>query len=290
MKKKVNFFIVGAPKCGTTAFANALNDHSEVFIPSVKEPHFFCDDWPSFRRYSTLAQYESIYENGQFWGDASVWYLYSDCAHKNIKKYNGEAKIIIFLREPWDMLPSLHNQLVFSGREPEKDFNRAWARDDNSLKKISTDKAIVREHLNYKENGFYYENVKKYVDEFGEKNVLVVFFEDIKHAPEAVLKNIFSFIGLKSEHVEVKKDNAARRHRFPWLTGFIINPPPIFKSIKKALKKIIFRDQGKSYLRRFYSVMSVPAERSNVAPSAKKEMLERFGSDWDKVRKTYGKI
>ena len=36
-----DFFIVGAPKCGTTALAKLLNDHSEVEFSKEKEPHFF---------------------------------------------------------------------------------------------------------------------------------------------------------------------------------------------------------------------------------------------------------
>jgi hypothetical protein len=38
MARKPNFFIVGAPKCGTTALSEYLRSHPDVFFSSPKEP------------------------------------------------------------------------------------------------------------------------------------------------------------------------------------------------------------------------------------------------------------
>ena len=39
--KKVDFFIVGAPKAGTTSLYHYLNEHSDIEMSSQKEPDFF---------------------------------------------------------------------------------------------------------------------------------------------------------------------------------------------------------------------------------------------------------
>ena len=39
-----NFFIVGAPKCGTTSLDEYLRQHPNVFISRPKEPHYFSTD------------------------------------------------------------------------------------------------------------------------------------------------------------------------------------------------------------------------------------------------------
>lgn len=44
-----NFFIVGAPKCGTTAWATYLSNHPDIFVPKAKEPHFFTTDHANYR-------------------------------------------------------------------------------------------------------------------------------------------------------------------------------------------------------------------------------------------------
>ena len=38
---KVDFFIVGAPKAGTTSLYKYLNQHQDVVMSSVKEPNYF---------------------------------------------------------------------------------------------------------------------------------------------------------------------------------------------------------------------------------------------------------
>ena len=36
-----NFFIIGASKCGTSALADALKIHPDIFMSERKEPNFF---------------------------------------------------------------------------------------------------------------------------------------------------------------------------------------------------------------------------------------------------------
>ena len=45
--KKPNTFIIGAPKCGTSAMANYLDQHPDIYVSPIKEPHYFIkDDMP----------------------------------------------------------------------------------------------------------------------------------------------------------------------------------------------------------------------------------------------------
>ena len=42
--RQPDFFIVGAPKCGTSALAGYLREHPDCFMCWPKEPLFFCED------------------------------------------------------------------------------------------------------------------------------------------------------------------------------------------------------------------------------------------------------
>ena len=42
--QKPDFFIVGAPKCGTTSLYYYLRQHPQIFMPDYKEPHYFGKD------------------------------------------------------------------------------------------------------------------------------------------------------------------------------------------------------------------------------------------------------
>ena len=39
-----NFFIIGAPKCGTTSLAAWLAEHPAIYMSQIKEPHYFSSD------------------------------------------------------------------------------------------------------------------------------------------------------------------------------------------------------------------------------------------------------
>jgi hypothetical protein len=52
-RAKPNFFIVGAPKCGTTPLYEYLKDHPNVFMPQLKEPHFFAENMRGRRSFYT---------------------------------------------------------------------------------------------------------------------------------------------------------------------------------------------------------------------------------------------
>jgi len=112
-----NFFIVGAPKCGTTAWVEYLESHPDICFSSAKEPHFFNTDFPGFRWANSLDEYLLFFnecEGTKVIGEASVQYLYSNDSAKNIAGISPSAKILIFLRSPSSFLRSYHNQLLIN--------------------------------------------------------------------------------------------------------------------------------------------------------------------------------
>ena len=42
--RKPNFLIVGAAKSGTTALAEYLRQHPDIYIPEIKEPRYFISE------------------------------------------------------------------------------------------------------------------------------------------------------------------------------------------------------------------------------------------------------
>ncbi|RLG08342.1 MAG: sulfotransferase, partial [Thaumarchaeota archaeon] len=108
--KKPNFFIVGAPKCGTHAMYTFLKAHPEIFMPERKEFQYFATDLVRGTQYELSEEeylsYFRIAKDEKRLGEASTWYLYSKKAASNIKKFNPHAKIIVMLRHPIEMMYS----------------------------------------------------------------------------------------------------------------------------------------------------------------------------------------
>lgn len=95
--KLPNFFIVGAPKCGTTAWVEYLRAHPDVFFPNVKDQCYFALDLPNFRLTKTPAHYAALYANcgaAKVVGEASAMYLFSTAAARAIRDHDPASKIL----------------------------------------------------------------------------------------------------------------------------------------------------------------------------------------------------
>ena len=124
--RKPDFFIVGAPKCGTTALCDYLNQHPQVYVSANKEPFYFGSDLPGHLDW-TQQNYLALFEPAgeRTCGEASVWYLYSKSAAQEIRTFNPEARIIIMLRNPVEMAYAMHNQGLYNLTEDIEDFDEA---------------------------------------------------------------------------------------------------------------------------------------------------------------------
>jgi Sulfotransferase domain len=200
--RKPGFFIVGAPKCGTTALDHYLAKHPDVFM-ARKEMHCFGSDLrfsPQFYRRDEktyLAEFDAA-RDSQLAGEASVWYLRSESAATEIKAFNPDARIIIMLRNPSDMLHSLYHQFRFDGNEQLPSFLEALdaEQDRRAGRRLGRQHYFVQ-GLVYRDNARYSQQVKRYLDVFGHDRVHVIIYDDFAANPEAVYGRTLDFLGLK---------------------------------------------------------------------------------------------
>ena len=150
---KPNFYVVGAPKCGTTSLYRYLSEHPQIFLPKKKELHFFSR--PELDRYSKgtgdrqvlqslprqLHEYESFYNGVSASeiaiGDISPSYFVHLGAAARIKSYNNEAKVIVCLRNPIDKAFSQYMHQVALGKEPLSFYQAIEAEEDRKNGRIS---------------------------------------------------------------------------------------------------------------------------------------------------------
>ena len=141
-----DFFILGAPKCGTTALFSYLDDHPDIFMPAVKEPTYFAHDlWDTRTHITDPDRYSALFAGrkaGQITGEASTFQLVSKVAVTEILQAKPEAKFIVCLRNPLEMLPSLHAQALKVGLETDTNLERAWQRQAYARAEGQTERII----------------------------------------------------------------------------------------------------------------------------------------------------
>ncbi len=196
----VDFFIVGAPKSGTTALYSYLSTHPDIFLPTHKEPNYFAEDYPNIGgRLKTLTEYEKLYvkHNRKIAGDASVCYLASDTAPKGIKNYNPGAKIIIMFRNPIDLFLSEHSQLLYSFYEDVENPFQAWQLQE-SRKQGNDIPSSCREPeaLQYRKACRLGKHLQRYTDIFPRNNILTIFLKILSAHRKAFTGTSCSFLTL----------------------------------------------------------------------------------------------
>jgi Sulfotransferase domain len=195
-----DFFIVGHPKCGTTAMADSLGRHPQIFVPAIKEPQFLAtDERYRGRPEMTLEEYLSLFVDAgteQKAGEASVLNLWSKTAAAKIADLRPDARIIAIFREPASFLRSLHLQFVQGHAETEKDFRAALALDDERLAGTLDPRssAAFPEMLVYSSFVRYVDQLRRYRDLFPTEQILVLVYEDFRDDNEGTMRTVLRFL------------------------------------------------------------------------------------------------
>ena len=237
VKNFPNLLIVGAAKSGTTSLHNYLKQHPDFFMTDHKEPHFLINNEIGVKRVhkavTTLSDYQKMFEGSseyKYRGESSVMYLpFPDIAIRNIKKYlNKDVKIIIMLRNPVERAFAgyLHN--VRYNTSENLSFEEAIEKSEERYQKTNDMTPDTR----YLHVGMYYNQVKKYMDEFG-KNVHVVIYDDYVSNINRSIKRVFDF--LKVNNIEM---DTSQRHM---VGGWIFKNPILRKLMvsKNGLKSFV---------------------------------------------------
>ena len=197
---KVDFFIVGAPKAGTTSLYHYLNEHPQVEMSSQKEPDYFSDKaiheqkmYYAKNRVNTLDKYEALFlqKESMVYGEGSVSYLFYDNVAEDIKKYNPNAKIIIMLRNPIERAFS-HYLMDYRLGLISDNF-------ENIIAKKSKHKNAHLFYQQYIEVSKYANQIQRYLDFFEKENILFIDYEDFKKNVSKTVGKVYSFLNISAE-------------------------------------------------------------------------------------------
>lgn len=218
-----SFMIVGAPKCGTTALYEYLVTHPEVFVTDPKEPHYYAMDLGDHRSTFTRDEYDALFTavdaRHKAVGEASAWYLHSVEALPRIKEEVPDVKLVVMLRNPVEMLRSLHSDLVWICFEDEPDFERAWVLQNERLLGRRIPKLCqVPWFLQYREIGMLAQQARRLLTLFAREQVKFILLDDLKHSPLQVYQQTLAFLGVSNDgRGDFPRANVSKRNRSRWL-------------------------------------------------------------------------
>jgi hypothetical protein len=246
-----DFFIVGHPKCGTTALYEMLRGQPGIFMPALKEPQFFATEMRFGPRPEhlpdTLEQYVALFEAArpdQLVGEASPSYLRSHTAAGLIAEVRPDARIIAILREPASFLRSVHLQFVQAGLENEHDLHRALALEsDRREGRNLPRRGFWPLALQYSDQVRYVEQLCRYQAAFSPEQILVLIYDDFRADNEETVRRVLRFLQVEDaaaiEEVEANPTVGARwRAGHELMHAVTVGRGPLSRAVKATIKTL----------------------------------------------------
>jgi hypothetical protein len=199
-----NFFILGAPRCGTTMLYEQLRRHPQIFMSPVKEPFFF---FPGEDRYvfpdgravlgmQSQEDYQALFAGGRrskAVGEASTLYLYSSKAPARIRRDVPDAKLIAVLRSPVDRAYSHFLFHRMQGFEPIERFSEALAAEGARIQNAWFP------FWYYREVGRYAGQIRRYYNTFARDQIQFFLLEDFQTCPAVAFHSMYQFLGVDAD-------------------------------------------------------------------------------------------
>lgn len=199
-----NLFIVGAPKCGTTTLYYWLKSHPDIFMSPVKEPPFFDRDIRlEAGRFFTEERYLGLFAKAgtqRYRGESHVWNLYSREAAAKIRTFSPDAKIIVMLRNPLEVITSMYHYNVYGLLENQPTLAAALvAETERKAGRNIPATCYLHDRLFYRDTVRYAEQVRRYLAVFPPEQVHVIVYDDLKKDAPGVVRRLLEFLDLPAE-------------------------------------------------------------------------------------------
>jgi hypothetical protein len=247
-----DFFLVGAPKAGTTSVYEYFSRHSKIFVPSIKEPHFFaCPEVKNTYYDVPFMEEEEAYtalfedaDDTQRIGDFSPSYLFQKRSPSRIKSRCPKADILMILRNPVDRAISHYLMDVRS------DYHNIPLAD--CIQQKDRYRLYYREYV---EVGFYAKQVERYLREFASEQVHVWLFDAFASHTERVISEMVEALGLQVEPdmMSAHPQNRFQYYKYPLVKKIVYSgwakqiALAIPKSLRDATKQLVLSDEKPTF-------------------------------------------
>jgi hypothetical protein len=253
-------FLAGAPRCGSTSISKFLSRHPQVCFSRPKEVYYFShvtDAALSSIRQQYLDRYFPHYdpERHLVLAEGSVSYLYEPEVIERILSIQPEARFIVAVRNPIDMLRSYHFRLLFLLEEDRKDFEEAW----NLQQARARGERVPRScrdprRLLYREVASFGKHIARLLEIVGPERCHIVVHDDLNSRPREVSRELLRFVGVEDDMDVIEFEDGrselphrmrSKSYRWRWLQTLLYKPPAaVFKAAQRSEIKRGVRPYG----------------------------------------------
>ncbi|MGX1928072.1 sulfotransferase domain-containing protein [Flagellimonas sp. 2504JD4-2] len=260
---KLNFLTVGAAKSGTTTLHDILVQHPNIYLPDEKDFHFFDSEDNYGKGMKWYQKKFTQLTNEKIVGEVSATYLYSQQAASRIFECFGkDVKIAVILRNPAKRAYSeyLHQKRTLA--DEVLDLNKYYAEKGKIDENMPLYSSII-------ERGFYFKHLQKYIQLFGQKNVEVLFLENLSDSPDKEINKLLAFLGVETD---IELDTKTRSNpRFSPKSKLLHRM--FYSEDQNALRQILkFMVPSFKYRQRIRAIFKKFNEKNTVSEGISKDL------------------
>lgn len=220
---------MGAPRCGTTALYTYLAAHPGISMSSRKEPHFWSPDVPRLLKVSDPADYAALWTGappGSLCGEASPDYLRSRVAVPRLLAERPDIRFIAMVRNPVELVTSLHSIMVLGLNEDVRDFEAAWRLQSRRQKGQNIPAGCIEPVLlQYEAYGSIGDQLERFMEIVPPGQRTVILFDDFRADPRSQYLRVLDLLGLaedgQTDFAPVSANRALRSSRLARLTRWL---------------------------------------------------------------------
>jgi hypothetical protein len=285
--RKPNTFLIGAPKCGTSAMATYLSTNPSVFVPHVKEPRYWAEELDQAAAHPlSLAEYERLFSRAapdqKCLIDASTCYVWSETAIPRILNYAPDAKFVVMFRDPLEVVQALHMEYCNLIEEDLLDFEAAWnAQEDRRRGQRIPRNCPAPLQLQYKHVVSFGIHLQRLLGMIPDDRLCVIIYDDFKADPAAAYESVLHFLGISSDaRKEFPIVNQSRTTRLYRIKRFLQSPPRGLAPIENALRQFMWwcnlHGIRHNILKRLFDY---PAKRQPISINLAERLSAEFADD-----------
>ena len=289
-----NFFLIGAPRCGTSSVYDGIRQHPDIFMSRIKEPWYFSIGVRSepfrgpkdadYNLYLSRPEYDELFAGVQgekVIGEASTDYLYSDSALKALRGEFPTAKFAAILRNPAERAYSQYVQHVSQMREPSHDFWEAIEAEEERKRQDWC------HYWFYRGLGFYGRQLSRYFEYFNAAQIKVFLFEDLRSDPASLYRDLFEFLDVDPSFRPDVRDDARNASLLPKSQRVYstFTRPSAFRSVVRRVTPRGIRVAGIKWVESWNKAIKPPG----IAREERERLMDGYRDDIELLESLIGR-
>ncbi len=289
-----NFFLIGAPRCGTSSLYDGIRQHPEIFMSPVKEPWYFSIGVRTkpfqgpkdvdYNLYLSRPEYDDLFSGAKgekVIGEASTDYLYSESALNALRSEFPSAKLVAILRNPADRAYSQYVQHVSQLREPCPSFWDAVELEDDRKQRDWC------HYWFYRGLGFYGQQLSRYLEFFSPDQIKIFLFEDLYSSPIQLYRELFEFLGVDASFQPSAGEHARNTSALPKSRRLhnALTKPSILRSLVRGVTPRRLRVTGLKWVGARRKTIKPPG----ITPDERSRLIEGYREDIELLESLIGR-